>query len=207
MVGALKRRIVVTAMSLVMVGGVQAVAAAPAFAAMPTPPASCNWGQIWYGIGNQVKPYAITHAAGITVPPHWTYSQTTGLQLTGSITATVTGTVTGTAEANTLIAKVGASVSLSLQVSGTATASYSVQDTWTYTNTGSTTKNFILYTAPHKVTATWQKWQCDRWSNYTILVASGSILSWDIEYKGVADCSVAYASGTAQYLAKKNYCV
>jgi hypothetical protein len=203
----LRRRSLATALSLAMVIGVSAMAAAPTFAAMPAPPGSCDWGDIWYGIGNSVKPYAITHAAGVTIPPHWTYSQTTGLQRTGSITASVTGTVTGTAEANLLIGKVGTAVTLSLQASGTSTTSSSVSDTWSYTNTGSTTKNFILYTAPHRATASWQKWQCDRWGNYSILLSSGSVLSWDIEYKGVADCSVTYVSTTAQYLAKKLYCV
>jgi hypothetical protein len=202
-----KRRFLATAMSLAMVSGVSAMAAAPTFAAMPAPPASCNWGDVWYGFGNQAKPYAITHAAGVTIPPHWTYSQTTGLQRTASITAGVTGTVTGTAEANFLIGKVGGSVTLSLQASGTATDSASVSDTWSYTNTTPTTQNFVLYTAPHRVTASWQKWQCDRWGNYSILVSSGSVLSWDIEYKGVSDCSKTYASSTAQYLAKKLYCV
>lgn len=204
--GGLRRRALATALSLGMMGGMQAIAAAPTFAAMPSPPYSCNWGDIWYGVGNTAKPYTITHAAGVTIPPHWTYSNTASLQLTASITASVTGTVTGTAEADLILGKVGGSVSLSLQVSGTATYQYSVSDTWSYTNTGSTTKSFVLYTAPHKVTASWQKWSCNRWDTW-VMVASGGATSWDIEYKGVADCSVSYTSGTAQALAKSRYCV
>jgi hypothetical protein len=206
MASGLKRRFMTTALSLTMLGGVGAASAAPTLAAMPSPPGSCNWGDVWYGVGNQVKPYAITHATGVTIPPGWTYNHTTGLTATASITASVTGTVTSTAEANTIIAKVGASVSLQLQVSGTATVSGTVSDSWSYTNKGSTTKNFVLYTAPHRVTASWQKWQCARTGSYTILVSQGTILSWDIEYQGVADCSVTYTSGTAQYLAKYYYC-
>jgi hypothetical protein len=203
--GGLRRRVLASALSLGMMGGVQAIAASPTFAAMPSPPASCNWGDTFWSIGNTAKPYAITHAAGVTIPPHWTYSNTSSLQLTASITATVTGTVTGTAEANLIIGKVGGSVSLQLQVSGTVTAQGTVSDTWSHTNTSSTTENWILYTAPHKVTASWQKWQCTRWDAWS-MTESGTVTSWDIEYKGVANCAASYTSGTAQALAKSRYC-
>lgn len=206
MASGLKRRFMTTALSLTMLGGVGAATAAPTFAAMPTPPASCNWGDIWWAIGNQVKPYDITHAAGIIIPPGWTYSNTASLQRTDSITGSVTGTVTGTDEANLIIDKVGVSVSLSLQEIGQSTVSTAVSDTWSYTNKGTTTKTFILFTAPHKVTASWAKYQCNRWSTYD-QVEHGTMASWDIEYKGVSDCSASYPSGSAQALAKSRYCV
>lgn len=173
-------------------------AAAPIAHAAATPPSSCTWGQTWIGIDSAVKPYYITHALLISVAPGATYSQSTSVTKVASITADVTGSVTGMAEENLIIEKAGIQVGLSLKVSGTATISGSVTHTWTLSNSSSSQKRYVLYTAPHKVTGTWTKWQCDRWEKYSIKLASGTLGSWDVESYGTALCGMTYSSTSAE---------
>jgi hypothetical protein len=190
--------------SLAMAGSLLAVGAAPTFAATATPPSSCSWGDVWYGIDTVSKPYLVTHKATVSVAPGSTYSESTALTTVNSITASVTGSISGSVEANAIIAKAGAKVGFTLKVSGTKTVSSTLTYSWTLTNTGSTQKRYVLYTAPHKVTGTYTKWQCDRFEVYK-KVTNGSFTSFDSEVRGSALCGYSYAAGTDEKTAQA-YC-
>jgi hypothetical protein len=187
----------------ILVVGVMQVAAPVTFAAA-TPPSSCSWGDKWYGIDTLSKPYAITHRVLISVAPGTEYNQSTTLGVVNSITASVSGTLSGTVEENLIIEKASVTASLTLEESGTKTVTSNVSFSWKITNNSSVQKRYVIFTAPHRVTGTYTKWQCTRFETWS-KVTSGTYLSFDYEMRGSALCGYTYSSGSAEKMAQ-DYC-
>ena len=172
--------------SLATVGSAQAIAAAPVIHA--SVPSSCTWGAIYYEIGTQSKPVAITHEKYISLPAGGTYSKSTTLSLTLNFAVKVTGTVSSTAEANAILARAAATASLSVELSGSVTGSTSYTDTFTVANKTSSQKHYVLYQGVRELTGTWTKWQCTRFEVYTSKLATGTYATFWDEPEGIVMC-------------------
>jgi hypothetical protein len=188
--------------SMLVLGAMQ-VAAPVTFAATP-PATGCSWGDVTYTIDTVQKPYKITHATAVSLAPHTEYTQATTMGTVYEIAVTVTGTISGTAEANLILGKASATASLSLQLSGKYTKSDFTAIGWKIKNDSNSQRRYVLFTAPHKVSGGWTKWQCTRFETWT-KVTSGTYLSFDYELQGSSQCGKSYTGGTPEYLAQA-YC-
>ena len=196
----ISRRIRAVLASTLVIGALQ-VAAPVTFAASTPPATGCNWGDVWFGIDTVSKPYKITHRVVVSLAPGTEYNQTHTLGTVSTITGTVTGSISSTVEANAVISKVGATTSLTLQVSGSSTESSSVSFGWKLTNNTNVQRRYVVFTAPHRVSGTFTKWQCDRWERW-FKVGTGTYVSWDYEMRGTALCGYTYANNSAERLAQ-----
>ena len=188
--------------SMLVLGAMQ-VAAPVTFAASP-PATGCSWGDVVYSADTISKPYAITHRTSISVPPGGTYSQTTTLGTVKTITSSVTGGLSGSIEENFVIEKASLTFHVDLADSRTSTETRSVSHYWSFTNTTSGQRRYVLYTAPHNVSGNYTKWQCTRTEAW-VVATSGKYYSFDYEQFGAAACWLTYAAGSAEKLAQ-TYC-
>jgi hypothetical protein len=118
-----------------------------------------------------------------------------------TIAVDVTGSISGTAEANLIIGKASATASLTLKLSGSVTKSDYTAIGWKITNNSTSQRRYVLFTAPHKVSGSYTKWQCTRFETWT-KVFTGTYLSFDSEMQGSSQCGKAYTGGTPEYLAQ-----
>ena len=99
-----------------------------------------------------------------------------------------------------ILAKASVTASLTLKGEFSSTQSSSHTDTWSF-GPFSNDRTYVVFTATHRVSGTYDYYQCTRFETWTAKV-SGSFVSWDVEAEASANCATAYASSTFQYKAK-----
>ena len=119
-------------------------------------------GQVIYTIGSHVSSATVTHIKSVSVAPYSTFSSTTMTAWSATLRAGIDGNFSASAEANIVIGKADAGVSISLHLSGEATLSGSDSVTWTSGPAKSFPRTYAVFSGGIKVTGTWTKQTCGR---------------------------------------------
>lgn len=157
-------------------------------------------GQVIYTIGSHVSSATITHIKSVSVAPFSTFSSTTMTAWSATLRAGIDGNFSASAEANIVIGKADAGVSISLHLSGEATLSGSDSVTWTSGPAKSFPRTYAVFSGGIKVTGTWTKQTCGRTFHWGS-IESHTYASWGADAEGSALCGTSYPSGSIQKLA------
>lgn len=128
-------------------------------------------------------------------PATWTKTITK----TVSVDAGVTTTGTVSATANVKIASLGATTGLSLQASGSKTATGSESVTYTVPNGGTT----IFYAGTRKATGSYTEYKANCTTGVWVKIATGTARSWTTELEGGLFCGTVPPANSLASEAKK----
>ncbi len=157
-------------------------------------------GQVIYTIGSHVSSATITHIKSVPVAPYSTFSSTTSTTWTATLRAGIDGNFSSSAEANIVIGKADAGVSISLHLSGEATLTGTDSVTWTSGPARSFARTYAVFSGGIKVSGTWTKQTCGRTFRWGP-IESHTYASWGADTEGSALCGTSYAAGSIQKLA------
>jgi hypothetical protein len=162
----------------------------------------CEPGMGKWSWAGKKSPWKVTHASayenfsGATI----TRTKTAARELT--ITASASATVGATLEANTVIAKLDATVSYSLALSGSHTKSSSE----TVSGKMKSGYVYVYYAGARKVTGQYTYSVCNSRGTAVVVKSRGKATSYGLKREGAVRCGSSPASSSLGYVAERDFC-